>query len=237
MSSTTSTTPTSTSTTSTHWRRQGGPPLLVPVLAFAVLTVASGALGASAPRPDTSAAHVLTYDTAHTTVMTVAAAVLFGSTIPLVICAATLYRKLRRLDVAAPGPLMGFAGGILAAASLAASALFTWTAAQTAQLGDPALARALTTLSFATGATGFVVPFGLLLAGIAVPALILRLLPRALAWAGLVIAALALLSTFAMLTPALYPLLPIGRFGGVLFLIAVAALLPSQAHRQPTARP
>jgi hypothetical protein len=237
MSTTTSTTPTSSSAPSTRGRRQGGPPLLVPVLAFAVLTVASGALGASAPRPDTSAAQVLTYDNGHTTVMTVAAAVLFGSTIPLVISAATLYRKLRRLGVAAPGPLMGFAGGMLAAASLAASALFTWTAAQTAELADPALARALTTLSFATGATGFVVPFGLLVAGIAVPALILRLLPRALAWAGLVIAALALLSTFAMLTTALYPLLPIGRFGGVLFLIAVAALLPSQAHRRLTARP
>jgi len=205
MSTTTSTTPTSSSAPSSRWRRQGGPPLLVPVLAFAVLTVASAALGASAPRPDTSAAQVLTYDNGHGTVMTVAAAVLFGSTIPLIISAATLYRKLRRLGVGAPGPLMGFAGGMLAAASLAASALFTWTAAQ--------------------------------IAGIAVPALILRLLPRALAWAGLVIAALALLSTFAMLTTALYPLLPIGRFGGVLFLIAVAALLPSQAHRRPAARP
>ena len=54
MSTTTSTTPTSSSAPSTRGRRQGGPPLLVPVLAFAVLTVASFALGASAPRPDTS---------------------------------------------------------------------------------------------------------------------------------------------------------------------------------------
>lgn|GEM_PF-5197943 len=46
------------------------------------------------------------------------------------------------------------------------------------------------------------------------PALILRLLTRALVWAGLVIAALALLSTFAMISPALYPLLPIERFRG-----------------------
>jgi hypothetical protein len=52
---------------------------------------------------------------------------------------------------------MGLAGAILAA-----SALFSWTATQTAGLGDPALARALTTLSFATGGIGFVAPFGLL---------------------------------------------------------------------------
>src|ERR1035437_10349391 len=68
---------------------------------------ASAALGASAPRPGASAAQVLAYDNGHTTVMTVAAAVLFGSTIPLIICAATLYRKLRRLGVGAPGPPMG----------------------------------------------------------------------------------------------------------------------------------
>jgi len=128
---------------------------------------------------------------------------------------------------------MGVAGALLAATALAASALFSWTATQTAELGDPALARALTTLSFATGGIGFVAPFGLLIAGIAVPALIGRLLPRALAWAGLVVAVLAMLTTFALISDVLYPLLPIGRFGGVLFLIATAALLPRSVQRRP----
>lgn len=211
---------------------QSGPPLLVPVLSFAALTVAGAATAAGAPRPDTSAAAVLAYDQAHPLLLAVAGALLFASSIPLAITAATVYRRFRRLGVAAPGPLMGFAGGLLAAASIAASAIFIWTAGQTAGLGDATLARALTTLSFATGATGFVAPLGLLLAGIAVPALILRLLPRWLALAGLVVGILAMASTFALVTPALYPLLPIGRFGGLLFLVASAALLPRAPRRE-----
>jgi len=212
--------------TAARRKREGGPPLLVPALAFAVLTVAGAVLGAGVPRPAATATEVLAYDAGHTTVISVAAALLLGSTFPLVICAVTVYRRLRRLGVLAPGPLMGVAGALLAATALAASALLSWTATQTAELGDPALARALSTLTFATGGIGFVAPFGLLIAGIAVPALILGLLPRALAWAGLVVAVLAMLTTFALISDVLYPLLPIGRFGGVLFLIATAALLP-----------
>lgn len=213
--------------------REGGPPPLVPALAFGVLTVAGAVLGAGVPRPAATAAEVLTYDTAHPTVISVAAALLLGSTLPLVITAVTLYRRLRRLGVYAPGPLMGVTGAVLAATALAASALFSWTATQSAGLGDPTIARVLATLSFASGGVGFVAPFGLLLAGIAVPALILRLLPSALAWVGLAVAVLAMLTPFALISDALYPLLPVGRFGGVLFLIATATLLPlSPQHRR-----
>lgn len=219
--------------TATHPTRDGGPPPLVPALAFGVLTVAATVLGAGMPRPAATAAEVLSYDTANATVISVAAALLLGSTLPLVISAATLYRRLRRLGVLAPGPMMGVAGAILAATALAASAVFSWTAAQSTGLGDPAIARVLTTLSFASGSVGFVAPFGLYLAGIAVPALILRLLPRMLAWAGLVVAVLALLTPVALISDALYPLLPVGRFGGVLFLIASAALLPRSAQHRP----
>ncbi|MGH3767056.1 MAG: DUF4386 domain-containing protein [Pseudonocardiaceae bacterium] len=208
-----------TSTTS-----DGGPPLLVPGVAFAALTLGGAILGSSTPRLADTAAQVLSYDQSHATVMALSATMLFGSAIPLVIWAVTAYR---RLGVRAPGPLMGVAGGVLAAAAIALSGLFTWTAGQTAQLGDPALARVLTTLSFATGAAGFVVPFGLLIAGIAVPSLILRLLPRGVAWAGLVVAALGMLVTLTLLTPAVDLLLPIGRFGGLIWLVVASVLLPS----------
>lgn len=53
------------------------------------------------------------------------------------------------------------------------------------------LLRALTTLAFAAGGLGLVAPLALLVAG-AVPALLLGLRPRPLAWAGLVIAALGM---------------------------------------------
>src|SRR5690348_5206831 len=77
--------------------RQGGPPLLVPALAFAALTVAGAALGSSGPRPDTDAAAVLAWTAAHGTLTSVGAAVLLGSAFPLVVYAATAVRRLRRL--------------------------------------------------------------------------------------------------------------------------------------------
>jgi hypothetical protein len=212
--------------------RQGGPPLIVPALAFTGLTVVGAVIGGGGPRPESTAAEVLAYATGHAGLMSLGAALLFGSAFPLVVYAATALRRLRRLGVAAPGPLMGLAGAVLAAGSLMTSALTSWAAVQTASLGDPALARLLATLWFATGGVGFVAPFGLLLVGIAVPALVLKLLPRPLAWAGLAVGVLAMLSTFALFTGLLYPLLPVGRFGGVLFLIAVAVLLPQSTRRR-----
>ena len=74
------------------------------------------------------------------------------------------------------------------------------------------------------------VPLGLLVAGIAVPALILRLTVRPLAWAGLVIAAVSLLATFTLLTSALDATLPAGRFAGLAWLIAVSVALPRNRH-------
>lgn len=217
--------------TGTRTDRQGGPPLLVPALALAVLTVAGGIIGGSGPRPGSSPDEVLAYAAGNGTLTAVGAALLLGSAFPLVVYAATLVRRMQRLGVSAPGPLMGLAGAVLAAGSISVSALVSWTLAQTAVLGDAALAKVLATLWFATGGVGFVAPYGLLVLGIAVPALIQRLLPRALAWAALVVGVLALLSTFALITDVLYPLLPIGRFGGLLVLIVTAVMLPASVRR------
>lgn len=205
---------------------RSGPPLAVPAIALAVLTVGGALLGGSGPRPDSTPAAVLAYDQAHPGVLGLGAALLLGSAFPLLVYAATAVRRIERLGVTAPGPLMGFAGAVLAAAALVVSALASWTAAQTAPLGDAVLARALTWIWFGAGGVGFVAPFGLLLLGLAVPALIGRLVPRWLAVAGIVVGVLALLSTFALATDLLYPLLPVGRFGGLLVLLAFAVALP-----------
>jgi hypothetical protein len=145
----------------------------------------------------------------------------------------TIYRRLRTLGVTAPGAVIGLAGGILAAASIALSGLLTWVAAEVAADAGPALARVVFDLSFAAGVAGFVVPSALLIAGVAVPSLILRLTPRPLAWAGLVIAAAGVLSTLTLLTSALDATLPIGRFGGLIWIVAVSVLLSASRHRLP----
>ena len=162
-----------------HGRRQGGPPPLVPALVYGALLIAAVALLAGAPHPGTPAASALTWDRAHTGVLHAAALVIFGAAAPLAIWTATIYRRLRTLGVTAPGAVIGLSGGLLASASLALSGLVIWTLAETAPSVSPALAQVLMDLSFAAGAAGFVVPLALLLAGVAVPSLILRLTPRA----------------------------------------------------------
>jgi hypothetical protein len=132
-------------------RGQEGPPLLVPAFAFAGLTVAGALVGGSGPRPGSTPEEVLGYAAGNPTLIGVGAALLFGSAFPLVVFAATAVTRYRRLGVAAPGPLMGFAGAALAAGSVAVSALFSWTSAQVAGLGEPALAKTLSQLWFATG--------------------------------------------------------------------------------------
>lgn len=203
-------------------RSQEGLPLIVPALALAGLTVAGAVIGGSGPRPDADPAAVLAHAVENPTLTTVGAALLFGTAFPLVVYAATAVIRYRRLCIAAPGPLMGFGGAVLAAGAVVLSALFSWTAVQVAPLGDPVLARTLSQLWFATGAFGFAAPMGLLVLGLAVPAVVVRFLPAWLAWTGMAIGVLALLSTFA--------LIPVGRFGGVLFLVAVAVLLPHTAR-------
>ena len=205
-------------------RQQGGPPLLAPALAFGLLTVASAVLGAAGTRPDSSAAEVAAYIGGNQGVVRLLAFAVFGASVPLAVWAATAYRRQRRLGVAAPGAVIGLTGGVLSAAALAMSGLITWTAAQASE--TPTVARALTSLAFASGGPGFVVPLALLIAGIAVPALFLNLMPRWMSIAGLVVAAAAVLASLSLLTPALYPLIPVGRFGGLLWLVAASVLLP-----------
>lgn len=217
-------------------RAQGGPPLWLLALVYLVLMFVGVVLSAGTPLPDASAETALSYLRDHTVVLRLAAFFQFGSAMPLAIWAATAYRRLRVLGVTAPGTAIGFAGGLLAAASLALGGLIGWTSSEIASVADPTVAKLLTQLSFAVGGVGFVGPFALLVAGVSVPSLILRLLPRALGWAGMVVAVIGVLSALAILTSAFDPTLPISRFGGALWLVAVGFLLPrTRPRRRPQA--
>lgn len=159
----------------------------------------------------------------------------FGSAVPLGIYAATVYARQLRLGVRVPGPAIGFFGGITAAIFLMLSATLGWVLSRPEITTDLTLTHALSFLAFITGGVAYVVGMGLLVAGIAVPALVLRFVPRWLAWAGLIIAAISELSFLSLALERLQYLLPIGRFGGLLWLVAVGFLLPrsrAAANRQ-----
>lgn len=149
-----------------------------------------------------------------------------GSAIPLGIYTATVYARQQRLGIRVPGPVIGQFGGTAAAILLAVSAIITWTQSQPTVAANPELTHALAYLSFATGGFAHVLGLGLLVAGIAVPTLLLRLLPAPLAWTGLVIAVLAELSFLTMVFEPVQFLVPIGRFGALIWLVVAGFLLP-----------
>lgn len=212
-------------------RPQSGPPLPAPVLAFALLTVAYVVANRSTPHPDASGLTVLDHAQAHGTTIKVGAFLLFASAAPLAIATAVLYRRLRALGITAPGSAITLVGGVLAAGALTISAMFAWTGGRLPADASPELARALADLSFVAGGPAYTVMFALLIAGVSVPGLLARLLPRAVAWSGLVLAATGVLSTLTLLTFGFSYLVPVVRFAGTIWLVLAAALLPRTRHR------
>jgi hypothetical protein len=219
-------------------RTQAGPPLGVLAVVFTALFLAGIVLGVvfangvAFPSPFGSATDILAYFRDHQLAVRISALLQFAAAIPLAIYAATANARLHQLGVRAPGATIALAGGLLAAAFMACSALVSWVLSRPEVADEPVLVRALQNLAFITGGPGHVVPLGLLIAGISVPGLLARLLPRWLTTAGLVIAALAELTTLTLLVADASYLLPVARFTGLAWLVIAGFLLPLDRERR-----
>ncbi len=228
-----------TQTETTGGRRPDGPNPGILGIVSLVLTIASVvvpplfAAGAYFPSPSGSAGAVDGYLTGHRNAVTATGFLVFAASVPLGIYAATSYARLLKLGVRVPGPGIAYFGGIAASVLLAISGLVTWAIGQPVAGQSPALLHTLDYVIYAIGGVGFVGGLGLLIAGIAVPALVLRLTPRWLAWVGLVVAGLSELSFLALVVPELTFLLPVGRFLGLAWLLVVGFLLPRNRHDVP----
>ena len=214
-----------------HRQFPGGPPLAglaatATVLFLAGLIASTVLAGTAFPSPFDSAATIQAYFRGHQDAVKVSGFFQFAAAVPLAIYAATVSSRLRTLGIRAPGATIALVGGALAAALASIAGLVIWTLAQPAVLASPPLVRALHDLAFAAGGPGSVVPFGLLIAGLAVPAAFGALLPRWLAATGLVIALAAEFSALSLLAAGAAYLLPIARFAGLAWLITAGALLP-----------
>ncbi|HET7072818.1 MAG TPA: hypothetical protein VFI55_01885 [Mycobacterium sp.] len=210
--------------------RQGGPPLVLLsavclVLLFGGLAIGV-ALGGVMPLPYGPAAAVQAYVRAQPVAVQVIATAAFASSVPLALYAATASARLRQLGVTAPGGTIALTGGTLAAGALGLTGLLAWTLSRPEVSADAALVRALYFLVFLVGGPGHIVALGLLVAGMAVPSLVLGLTPRPVAWMGVAIAALAELTTLVLIWPPLAVILPIARVSALVWLVAVGALLP-----------
>lgn len=178
------------------------------------------------PLPYGPAAAVAAYVRTQPVAVQVIATATFASSVPLAIYAATASTRLRQLGVTAPGATIALTGGTLAAGALGLTGLLAWTLSRPDVSVDPVLVRAVYFLVFLVGGTGHIVALGLLVAGMAVPGLILGLLPRPVAWIGLATAALAELTTLVLVWPEFGVMLPIARVLALVWLIAAGALLP-----------
>ena len=224
-----------TSTSAIRRPQQRGPSLVVlSAISFVLLIggLAIGvAIGGVPPSPFKAGASIQDFFVAHPVAAQVAAVGAFGASVPLAIYAATASARLRQLGVTAPGATIALAGGVLAAGALGLCGLLAWTLSRPEVTADGSVVRALYFLVFLTGGPGHVVVLGLLVAGIAVPSLIDGLLPRTVAWAGLMIAAIAELTALVLVWPPLMVLLPVARIPALVWLIITGAMLPPQHRR------
>ncbi len=133
------------------------------------------------PAPNQTPEEIAAYFRDNASRVAICAFLHFGSAIPLGIYTASMTSRLRFLGVRAAGVDIALFGGFAAALMVLLSAVAQWTLARPGIAADDTLTQALYYLTFAMGGPGYTVPLGLLLAGIAVPGLLLNLLPRWLA--------------------------------------------------------
>ncbi len=150
-----------------------------------------------------------------------------GSAVTLGVFISTVISRLRFLGIRAAGESIAFLGGTCATVMLLVSALASWSITRPGIVEEDGAVRALQALGYVGGGPGFAVPFGLFLAGVSISAGLSKVIPRWLMVLGLF---LALACEFASLSLTYFPagyLIPVGRFGSVVWMIAVALTLPA----------
>ena len=214
------------------------PPLLALAAVHVGLFIASIAVqyalsgGTSLPTPYADVAQVQAYYTRFPDVARIGAFLQFGAAIPLGLFGVVIVSRLLFHRVNVAGVHIALFGGIGSAVFLGVSGLAMWTLSHPDVAANSGALRAVQLLAFATGGVGSVTTFGLLIAGVSVPSLAFRLMPRWLGWCGLGIATVAELSTVSLLCATLSPLLPLARFPGLIWLLAAGVAMPRTRLRQ-----
>lgn len=150
----------------------------------------------------------------------------FGAAIALGLFTATAVNQMRFLGVRAAGVNIALFGGLATAFGMFVSAFSLWTLARPGIAHDATLTTALYYLGYAFGGPGFSVPLGLLIAGLSIPALLMRLLPKWLTVFGIALGVCGELSWLNLIYPKALFLIPLTRFPGFIWLIAAGILLP-----------
>jgi hypothetical protein len=212
-------------------RAHAGPPLVVPALAFLVTVGAGGLAGpligsGTVPSPYAHAGVVERYFAAHHTATGVGAFFLLAAATALVFFSAIVWSRLTFLAPNVPGPAIAAFGGLSAAALLSVGGSLEWLLSRPAVTSQPGLVRMLDDAVFVTAGPAHTGALGMLMLGVAVTTWFVRRTPPWLSVLGVVIAVVDIASMLSLLTSTLTPLIPIGRFSSMLWLVAISVVLP-----------
>jgi hypothetical protein len=200
---------------------------IVHIMIFVSNLVGAAALRHGAPyvNPFAPAGVVSAFFLQNPTAVRIGNFLLFGSAVPFGIFAVTLVSRLRFLSVRAAGANIALLGGLTAANALMLSGAFGWVLSLTEIAVQAPIAKTAFFLSFLFGGVAYAVGFGLLAAGVSVTSYFARLLPRWLVALGMVVALAGELSSLSLITyPANY-LIPVTRYVGFIWMLAVAISL------------
>ena len=187
------------------------------------------------PGPWESADTIAAFFRTRAAAVRVCAFLQFGAAIPLGIFAASIASRLAFLGSRVAGVSIALFGGIATSATMMAASIALWVMAQPEIASSRDAVQVLYWIVQGLGGVGFSVPFGILVAGATIPAAFVRLIPKWLVWFGMVIAVCGELSWLHLMVPAALPLVPLTRFPGFVWIIAMSLTMPSSFERRTPA--
>jgi hypothetical protein len=213
--------------------RHASPNLGIVAVVYVILKIASvfpvssfGSKPPYFPGLNAPAARVAAYFSTHAFAVLICAFLQVGAAIPFGIFAASAVSRLRFLGVRAAGAYIALFGGLMAAIDEFFSGAVIAVMAQPLVAQDPALVQAFHYLAVALGGPGFTMPFGILMAGVSITGAFMKVLPRWTVILGLLLALAGELSWLSMVIPKAGILIPLARWPGFIWLIAVGFALP-----------
>ena len=158
-----------------------------------------------------------------------------GAVVCLGLFTAVVVSRLQFLGIRAAGVYIALLGGFWTVFDSIAGGMATWTLIRPVIAQTPSSILALNSFSYALGGPGFSIPMGLLMAGVSVSAGLSKLIPKWVMILGLVLAAAGELSVLHLIFPQLLFLIPLTRFPGFIWIVAVGFALPNSRREQPAA--
>ena len=213
--------------------RHKGPPLLMLTLIYVVfMVVGATQLGRAYRVPHNTVAEAVAYVTNFGLPIRIGSFFELSSAVLLGLFVAVTVSRLRFIGVRAAGEVIALFGGVGASTLLMLSALCGWSVTRPGIAEANGAVSILQALSFAGGGPGFVVPFGLFIAGVSITAGLHRLIPRWLMWLGVVVAVACELASLTLVVWNAAYFIPVGRFVSVVWMIGVALTLPTSRRDQ-----